>query len=101
MVPVWGIYGAIVATMVSKSLQVIGIYIYQTSIVKISWNLNKLLVFPTVIIIITICIEVFKLQFNINYFVASIAVVLTILGSLVILYKNEIKNIASKAWKQL
>ena len=92
LVPVWGVYGAIFAIMVSKSLQVIGIYIYQKSVVNISWNLNKLLIFPFAIIIFTICVEVFKLQFNINYFVASFAVVFAILGSLIILYKNEIKN---------
>jgi len=101
LVPILGAYGAIIAILASQSLQVIGIYFYQKTVVKISWNLNKLLIFPFGIVAITIIIEILKLQFDLSYYISSFAVVFVILSSLLILYKNEIQKIVSKVWKQL
>ncbi|MBC8488801.1 MAG: polysaccharide biosynthesis C-terminal domain-containing protein [Bacteroidetes bacterium] len=100
LVPVWGAYGAITAIMISQTIQVAGIYQYQKKIVNISWNINKLLVFPFVIIAIAIIMELLKLQANINAFITSSIVVVSILISLLILYKKEIRNIIAKGWKQ-
>jgi len=100
LVPVWGAYGAITAILISQTIQVAGIYQYQKKIVNISWNINKLLVFPFVIIAIAIIMELLKLQTNINAFITSSIVVVSILVSLLILYKKEIRNIIAKGWKQ-
>jgi O-antigen/teichoic acid export membrane protein len=99
LVPVWGAYGAITAILVSQSLQVIGIYLYQRSIVDIPWNLNKLLIYPFTIMILTALLEVIKIKFNIDPFIVGSLVVLSILLSLVLLYKNEIMKILTKQWR--
>ncbi len=99
LVPIIGAYGAIVAILFSQTIQVIGIYLYQKKIVSISWNLKKLLIFPLAIILITVLAEIIKLQFNLNPFISASVVVLVILASLTILYKNEINNILQKRWK--
>jgi O-antigen/teichoic acid export membrane protein len=101
LVPVIGAYGAVAAILISQAIQVLGIYFYQKKIVSISWNLNKLLVFPFVIIAVTVLAEITKLQFDLNPFISAAIVVLVIITSLTILYKNEIRNILTKRWKQL
>lgn len=100
LVPLMGAYGAIIATLVSQAIQVMGMYIYQNKIISISWNLNKLLIFPFIIILLTSMIEVVKIQLGINIYITSSLVVVLMFGSMVILYKNEIKNIIRKGWKQ-
>jgi len=98
LVPIIGPYGAVVAILVSQFLQVIGIYFYQKRIVHIDWNLNKLLIFPFVVIIITVIAEVIKLNYNINIFVSASLVVFVILLSLFLLYRNEIRSLVKKLW---
>jgi len=101
LVPIWGAYGAVAAILISNSIQILGIYLYQNRVVPISWNLNKLLIFPFLIIGITVLAEVAKLQFNLNQFVSAALVVFVIFGSLLFLYRNEIIKILNKGWKQL
>lgn len=101
LVPIIGAYGAVAAILISQSVQVLGIYFYQEKIISISWNINKLLIFPFAIIIITVVAEIVKLQFDLNPFITAAIVVMVIFGSLTILYKNEIRNIINKRWKQL
>jgi O-antigen/teichoic acid export membrane protein len=93
LVPVYGIYGAITAMLISQSLQMAGIYLYQARVIKISWNLNKLIVFPTGIILITVVLEYFKINLKFNEFYSSLIIVFIIISSLVFLYKNELKKL--------
>jgi len=99
LVPIIDAYGAIAAILVSQTIQVIGIYLYQKRIVSISWNQSKLLVFPFIIILTTILVEIAKIQFDINAFYTSFLVVIIIISSLVILYRTEIQKILAKRWK--
>jgi len=101
LVPIIGAYGAIAAILISQAIQVFGIYFYQKKIVSISWSCNKLLIFPFIIIVITVIAEIIKLQFDLNPFISAAIVVVVILASLTILYKNEISKILNKGWKQL
>jgi len=101
LVPIIGAYGAIAAILISQTIQVIGIYYYQKKIVSISWSLNKLMIFPFVIIGVTVLAEFIKLELNLNPFITAAIVVLVIVISLTILYKNEIRKILNKGWKQL
>ena len=100
LVPLWGAYGAITAIILSQSIQVAGIYLYQKSIVSISWNIRKLITFPFFIVVLAIILEIAKLKFGINIFIGSAILVGAIFGSLVVLYKNEIRKITNKGWKQ-
>jgi O-antigen/teichoic acid export membrane protein len=96
LVPIIGIYGAIAAVMFSQFLQVIGTYIYQNKVVLISWNLKKLLFFPLTNILIVVFLEILKVSFDINSFITASLSVLTVIGSLVILYKAELRKIFLK-----
>lgn len=99
LIPVLGAYGAVAAILISQVIQVLGIYFYQKKIVSISWNLNKLLVFPLVIIAVTVLTEITKLQFGFDPFISAAIVVFVILASLTILYKKELQKLLMKRWK--
>ncbi len=99
LIPIWQAYGAIAALLCSQAVQVIGIYIYQKRLVQITWNLKKLIIFPFMIIILTVMLEFIKLQFEINPFVFSSLIVVSIFASLAFLYRNEIGKLLVKAWK--
>ncbi len=99
LVPIWGAYGAIAAILTSQTLQVIGIYWYQNLILHIPWNLNKLLIYPFIIIGLTIALEIIKLKTNLNPFVTSSIVVIAILLSMVILYRNELAKYIARKWR--
>lgn len=99
LIPLWQAYGAIAALLCSQSIQVVGTYLYQKKIVPISWNLKKLMVFPFIIIMITITLEIIKLRNGFNPFIISGIVVFAIFASLWFLYKNEIGKYLAKAWK--
>lgn len=100
LIPLIGVYGAIVAIIVSQIIQVIGIYYYQKSIININWNLNKLLIFPFIIVGVTVVLEVLKVKLDWNEYLTAGLVILSMIGSLTFLYRNEIKKILSKGWKQ-
>ncbi len=99
LIPVWQAYGAIAALLCSQTIQAAGIFVYQKKLVKISWNLNKLMVFPFCIIGLTVILELIKLRFGINPFIFAPVVVLAIFTSLYFLYKNEIRKLLVRVWK--
>ena len=99
--PVYAAYGAVIAILVSQTILALGVYYYQKKIVSIRWNLNKLLIYPFVIVGITALLEVIKLWHDINPFVTASLVVVSIFISLYILYKNELKASIQKVWKRL
>ncbi|MCB0823382.1 MAG: polysaccharide biosynthesis C-terminal domain-containing protein [Bacteroidales bacterium] len=96
LVPLWKAYGAIAAMLISQSIMVVGLYIVQDKVAHIKWNRNKLLYFPFVVILITVILEIVKVKFNIEPLVTSSLVVMVIISSLFILYKNEIGGILNK-----
>jgi O-antigen/teichoic acid export membrane protein len=99
LIPIWQVYGAIAALLSSQTLQVIGIYLYQKKLVRITWNLKKLMTFPFLIILLSVMLEFIKLRFEINPFIFSSLIVVAIFASLAFLYKNEIGKLLVKAWK--
>ena len=100
LIPVIGVYGAIAAILISQGVQVIGIYYYQRRIMDISWNINKLLIFPFIVVFVTIILELLKVKFELNEYLTASLVIITMIGSMAFLYRNEIKNILAKGWKQ-
>ncbi|MBN1340762.1 MAG: lipopolysaccharide biosynthesis protein [Bacteroidales bacterium] len=98
LIPVMGIYGAIAAFIVSQAMQVAGIYWYQNRIIKISWNLRKLLIVPAMLMALTILTEVVKVHCGFNEFATAGFVVFAFGAGLVFLYKNEIVKILAKLW---
>lgn len=100
LIPVMGIYGAIAAFLVSQAMQVAGIYWYQDRIIKISWNLRKLLIVPTALLLLAVATEIVKVRADINEFLASGFIVAAFMAGLIFLYKNEIAKIFPKLWSR-
>lgn len=96
LVPILSAYGAIIASLTAFFLQTIATYYYQNKIINIKWNLNKVLIYPFTIVAIASLLEIIKNIFNINTYITSSLVVITIILSLSMLYKKEIKRILKK-----
>jgi hypothetical protein len=74
-------------------IQTIAIYYYQNKLVKINWNKSKVLVFPFLVVGITIILEIVKLIFDINPYITTAIVIIVIFAFLSFLYKREIRRI--------
>ena len=98
LIPTFKFYGAIAAGIVSDTIQVVGIYFYQKSIITINWNLKKTLYFPLALMGIAILMEYIKIVAGLNPFITSSAVVLSMFTGLFILYKVEIRGFIAKKW---
>lgn len=96
LIPLWQVYGALSASIAAMIFQTIAIYYYQNKLVKIKWNLNKVLVYPFLVVGITIALEVIKIIFDINPYVTTAIVIVMIFIFLSVLYKREIKRIIFK-----
>jgi len=99
LVPWLKAYGAIAALFVSLFLQVIGIYIIQNAIVKINWNMKKLLILPCAIVLLAIITEVVKIRLDLNVFMTAECITMVIGLSQIILYRRELISILSGKWK--
>lgn len=94
LIPLYGIYGAIIASIIPMFIQTIIIYYYQNKLVKIEWNLLKILYFPIVIVLCTMFLELIKCIYQVDAFVMAIVVSFVIFLGLFILYKKEINKYA-------
>lgn len=94
LIPRFSFYGAIISFMVSSLVQLILIFFIQRRVISIPWNLNKVLFYPLLLILISIILEVLKITFSINFYITAIIQMMFISLSLLILYKNDImKNL--------
>jgi len=100
LVPILGPYGAIIAILVSQTFQVAGLHIYQQRIIPLQWNNRKILLFPNIIIGLTVVLEILKNLLSLDPFITSGITVCIIFVSLLVLYKNEVRNVIKKGWKQ-
>jgi O-antigen/teichoic acid export membrane protein len=96
LVPYMEAYGAIAALLVSLVLQVVGIYFIQRSMVKINWNLKKLMIYPLAIVAVTIFAEIIKQKLHLSMYFTAVIVTLLIVCNQVLLYRREIKSIFSR-----
>lgn len=93
-------YGAITASYVSEFVLMLSVYFYQKRFSKIKWNLNKTLYFPISIVILAIIVEIVKINFSINNYIASSFIVIYIFSGLIYLYKLELKGLFNKYLKK-
>jgi len=96
LIPVFKIYGAIIALMVSDITQVIGAYLYSQYISTIRWSKWKLLYSPIICVVIVIMIEIIKNFGGINAFLSAGLTVLVLILSLVLLYRRDIITFIQK-----
>lgn len=92
LIPIFGAYGAIMAGLIAFFLQAVITYQYQQKLVKIKWNLKKVLYFPLGIVVIAIVLELSKYQFKLDQYLVSGILTASILLALLILYRQEIKK---------
>ncbi len=96
LVPHFGYYGSIAATLIAGIGQVIFFYLAQKKLFGIKWNKVKVLIFPFVVILFVVAIEYSRTLFNIGmYITAALSTVFIFLG-LTFIYRNEIKAIINK-----
>ncbi len=100
LIPLYNIYGAIIATMASSMLLTTLVYYYQNREVPIKWNVQKLYVFPNLIMLYTIGMEWAKTYWNINQYLAAGSVVFVIGTSIIILYRKEIMGFKWSKFKK-
>ena len=95
-VPIYGMYGAIYSTLISQFIFSILALWYQLKVAPVKWNMNKIMIFPSVIVGLTVILEFLRFKFEINSFFTSSVVVLLMLSSLLFLYKSELKQVIDK-----
>lgn len=96
LVPYLSYYAVIIAAYASLFLQSITFYFISQRLTGIRWNKRKLLYYPTGIVALTGLLELVKVQAGINPYITSALVVVVIFGSLFLLYRAEIRQIAKK-----
>lgn len=90
LIPKLEAYGAIISFMTAYIIQIALIYLVQNRLIKITWNLKKVLLYPLLMVISAIILEVIKNIFSLNFYTTSVAEIVIIFISLFILYKKEI-----------
>ncbi|HLN54122.1 MAG TPA: polysaccharide biosynthesis C-terminal domain-containing protein [Lentimicrobium sp.] len=100
LIPIYSYYGAIIAFMSSSLLQLILIYTFQKRTVSIPWNLNKVLVYPLIIIAISIILEIIKVKLSLNIYITSLIQIILMALSLITLYKKDIMKSAKSISKR-
>jgi O-antigen/teichoic acid export membrane protein len=101
LIPKYHAYGAIIAFMIPYIIQIISIYIIQQKMIKIKWNLKKVLYYPLIIILITSILEYIKILYNINSYITSFIIIFIIFFFQIVLYYKEIKNFVNKKYKSI
>lgn len=96
LVPKLSYYGVIIATYSALSVQAISFYFISKKLTGILWNRKKVLFYPYMIVILTGLLELLKINFNIDPYIGASLVIILIIGSLAILYRTEINQIANK-----
>jgi O-antigen/teichoic acid export membrane protein len=98
LIPHFKAYGAIIAFLTAYLMQIVLIYTVQRRLINISWNLKKVLIYPLLIVSLSIGFEILKSVYKINpYYTASLVVTLIVL-SLSILYRKEILQFSKNYW---
>ncbi len=101
LAPLYGYYGAIAALFFSYGFQVVVTKIAQARVIPISWNNIKLFYVPIGIVLLTIVLEVVKLQIGGNIFLFAGVLVLVSSAAMLTLYKREVMGLVSKLMKRL
>ena len=96
LIPAYSYYGAIIAFLVSYTLQVIFTSLVQQRLMPIAWNKTKLIIFPLGIISCAILLEIGKQILDVNPFIAASMLILLTISGLVWIYRLELKKYSSK-----
>ncbi len=96
LIPVLLIYGAIIASLVSCFLQVVLMFYMQKKLIDINFNKTKILLFPILILIFVIIMQVFQISFKLNPLLVAILINIFFVIGVYFLYKSEVKRLWGK-----
>jgi len=100
LIPIFQIYGAISASLASTVLQIILMYFYQKKLVKIKWNINKIVIPPFLILASAIIAQLVQIKFSLNPLIGAIFINICFVIGLFLLYKKEIQRLWIKIIKK-
>jgi O-antigen/teichoic acid export membrane protein len=99
LIPLYGYYGAIVASYTANLGQLALFVYFQNRIIKIKWNYNKTILVPLLIVACAIMAEFLKIGLGLNYMIVAMGYVLVSMAIIGILYRNETKHFIVKYLK--
>jgi len=99
LIPTYGYYGAIAAFIAANSTQVMVVYYFQQKIIPIPWNLNKVLLFPFIIVLASVICEISKVYLGLPVMIGAIILTVVTFAGIVFLYKNEVHQLLQKSFK--
>jgi len=91
LVPIFKAYGSIIALYVSGLVQVIATFYYQDKVIDIKFNELQQFYYPLALVFLTILLEWIKWQFNLNYYITAIFLVIVMLAGVCKFYKDDIR----------
>jgi O-antigen/teichoic acid export membrane protein len=96
LVPLMSYYGVIIATYTAFGIQALSFYFISSQLTGIRWNRKKTLLYPFGIIVLAGVLEILKVWFDIDPYITASLVIVIIIGSLSLLYKQEIRQIVKR-----
>jgi len=101
LIPLYGYYGAIIASYTANIVQLILLIIVQNKVLPIRWNYLKIVAVPLLIACFAIASEIIKVQFNFNYITASSIFIFVAFGIVLLLYRKEAGQFYNKYYKEI
>ena len=98
-IPRLGFYGAIIAFIGANITQVLVVYYYQQKVVPIQWNMNKVMIFPMLILLVSILCELAKAFLSLPVLAGAIIINVVTFAGILFLYKKELREILNKRLK--
>ena len=98
-IPRIGFYGAIIAFIGANITQVLAVYYFQQKIIPISWNLKKVMIFPLLILLVSILCELAQVFLSLPVMAGAIIITVVTFAGIFFLYKRELMEIVNKRLK--
>jgi O-antigen/teichoic acid export membrane protein len=96
LIPRFGYYGAIAASLAGGAIQVAAFHIIQQRLMPIRWNRTKLIWFPFALILMIIFTEFLKQSMGMGAFTSAFLVVIFGYAGLALMYRKELHGILKK-----
>ncbi len=96
LVPLYGYYGAVIASIAGYGLQVAGFHYFQHKWMPIAWNRVKVLWFPLGIVVLAVVLELIKIWLGMHPFLAASILVVAAFAGLLGIYRREFKGMVKK-----
>jgi len=96
LIPKYGIYGAIIATFLSRFLWMMILRTYQRKHIPVHHNEKKIFYFPMIFIALAILVEVCKNVWSIDGYLPAIVLIFMVAFANLLLYKKMVMSFVKK-----